>query len=160
VAGVLADRYGSRLISIAGLLVIIAGCLSMITITVDVTPLGFVARMIPLGFGFGLFQTPNNSAIMGSAPRHRIGIASGLLSLSRTLGQSTGLPLMGALFAAQALAYAGLPAGTDATTAPPLALVAGVTGTYAIGAGIILAATLLAWWAYRLDRRTAAALAS
>jgi EmrB/QacA subfamily drug resistance transporter len=159
VAGVLADRYGSRLISIAGLLVIIAGCLSMITITVDVTPLGFVARMIPLGFGFGLFQTPNNSAIMGSAPRHRIGIASGLLSLSRTLGQSTGLPLMGALFAAQALAYAGLPAGTDATTAPPLALVAGVTGTYAIGAGIILAATLLAWWAYRLDRRTAAALA-
>jgi len=159
-SGMLADRYGSRLISIVGLIVIIAGCLSMVTLTAEVTPLGFVARMIPLGLGFGLFQTPNNSAIMGAAPRHRMGIASGLLSLSRTLGQSTGLPLMGALFAAQALAHAGLPVGSDVTTAPPQALVAGVTGTYLIGAGIVLAAAVLAWLAYRLDRRTAAALAS
>lgn len=153
VAGVLADRYGSRLISMAGLGVITAGCLGMTTMTADITPLGFVVRMLPLGFGFGLFQTPNNSAVMGAAPRHRIGIASGLLSLSRTLGQSTGLPLMGAIFAAQALAFAGLPIGTDATTAPATALVAAVAGTYRIGAGIILVAAVLAWWAYRLDRR-------
>jgi EmrB/QacA subfamily drug resistance transporter len=153
-AGILSDRYGSRVISMTGLVVIIAGCLSMTTLTMDVTPLGFVARMIPLGIGFGLFQSPNNSAIMGTAPRHRMGIASGLLSLSRTLGQSTGMPLMGALFAMQVLAFAGLPAGTDVTTAPPLALVAAVAGTYRIGAIIMLAATAVAWWAYRLDRRT------
>jgi EmrB/QacA subfamily drug resistance transporter len=154
-AGILSDRYGSRVISMTGLVVIIAGCLSMTTLTMDVTPLGFVARMIPLGIGFGLFQSPNNSAIMGTAPRHRTGIASGLLSLSRTLGQSTGMPLMGALFAMQVLAFAGLPAGTDVTTAPPLALVAAVAGTYRIGAVIMLAAwTAVAWWAYRLDRRT------
>jgi EmrB/QacA subfamily drug resistance transporter len=153
-AGILSDRYGSRVISMTGLVVIIAGCLSMTTLTMDVTPLGFVARMIPLGIGFGLFQSPNNSAIMGTAPRHRTGIASGLLSLSRTLGQSTGMPLMGALFAMQVLAFAGLPAGTDVTTAPPLALVAAVAGTYRIGAIIMLAATAVAWWAYRLDRRT------
>jgi EmrB/QacA subfamily drug resistance transporter len=160
VAGILADRYGSRLISLAGLGAIIAGCLLMTTMTADVTPLGFVARMIPLGLGFGLFQTPNNSAIMGEAPRHRMGIASGLLSLSRTLGQSTGLPLMGALFAANALRYASLPAGTDVTTAPPLALVAGVSGTFGIGAGIVTAAAVLAWWAYRIDRKFTAAAAS
>jgi EmrB/QacA subfamily drug resistance transporter len=154
IAGILSDRYGSRLISMAGLAVIIAGCLSMTTLTAEVTPFGFVARMIPLGIGFGLFQSPNNSAIMGAVPRHRMGIASGLLSLSRTLGQSTGLPLMGALFAAQALAFSGLPAGTDATTAPPLALVAAVAGTYRIGAVIVLAAIGIAWWAYRLDRST------
>jgi EmrB/QacA subfamily drug resistance transporter len=153
-AGILSDRYGSRVISMTGLVVIIAGCLSMTTLTMDVTPLGFVARMIPLGIGFGLFQSPNNSAIMGTAPRHRTGIASGLLSLSRTLGQSTGMPLMGALFAMQVLAFAGLPAGTDVTTAPPLALVAAVAGTYRIGAVIMVAATGVAWWAYRLDRRT------
>jgi EmrB/QacA subfamily drug resistance transporter len=153
-AGILSDRYGSRVISMTGLVVIIAGCLSMTTLTMDVTPLGFVARMIPLGIGFGLFQSPNNSAIMGTAPRHRTGIASGLLSLSRTLGQSTGMPLMGALFAMQVLAFADLPAGTDVTTAPPLALVAAVAGTYRIGAVIMLAATGVAWWAYRLDRRT------
>lgn len=155
-AGMLADRYGSRLISIIGLFVIIGGCLSMVTLTAEVTPLGFVGRMIPLGLGFGLFQTPNNSAIMGAAPRHRMGIANGLLSLSRTLGQTTGVPLMGALFAAQALAFAGLPVGTNAATAPPQALVAGITGVYAVGAGIMVVAALLALWAYRLDRRTAA----
>jgi EmrB/QacA subfamily drug resistance transporter len=153
VAGILADRFGSRLISIVGLVVIIAGCLWMSTLTVASDPLPFVARMFTLGFGFGLFQTPNSSAIMSAAPRQRMGIASGLLSLSRTLGQSTGVPLMGALFTAQTLAYTGLPAGTDATTAPPAALLAGVTGTFGIGAGIVLLAALLAWWAYRLDRK-------
>lgn len=155
-AGILADRYGSRLVSMAGLSLIAAGCLGMTTMTSEISPMGFVARMIPLGFGFGLFQTPNNSAVMGAVPRHRVGIASGLLSLSRTLGQSTGLPLMGAVFAAKALAYAGLPVGTDATTAPPLALVAAVVGTYRTGFVVILVALGLSWLAYHLNRRLAA----
>ena len=48
----------------------------------------------------GIFQSPNNSAIMGSVSRAHLGVASGLLSLTRTLGQTTGVALIGALWAA------------------------------------------------------------
>jgi EmrB/QacA subfamily drug resistance transporter len=152
-AGTLSDRFGSRVISLVGLILVIFGCLAIGTFNQHVTPLGIVARIVPLGLGLGMFQSPNNSAIMGSVPRERLGVASGLLSLSRTLGNSTGLPLMGSLFTARVLGFSHMPAGVDATTAPPDALVFGVTSTYHMAAFGVLAATLLAVFALWLDTR-------
>lgn len=152
-AGSLSDKFGSRGISLVGLLVIVIGCLSVSTLGPDTTAAGFILRMLPFGLGLGLFQSPNNSAIMGSAPRDRLGVASGLMSLSRTLGSTTGVPLMGALFASLVLAFAGLPPGTDATTAPPAALIAGVNGTYRLAAFVILASASVASIALWIDRK-------
>lgn len=153
VAGALSDRFGSRGISLIGLVLVIVGCLAIGTLHQDVTALGFAARLVPFGIGMGMFQSPNNSAIMGAVPRDRLGVASGLLALSRTLGQTTGLPMMGTLFAAQVVAFANLPAGTDATTAPPSALVAGINGTYQTAAFIILTSLALAIVALWIDNR-------
>ncbi len=153
VAGTLSDRYGSRVISLIGLLVLAAGCLVMSTLHTGVTPLGIVARLVPFGIGFGLFQAPNNSSIMGSAPRERLGVASGLIGLSRTLGNSSGLPLMGSIYGAFVLAAGNLPAGTDVNTAPAQAVVSGIQGTYIIAAAGIFTATLLAVLALWVDTR-------
>ena len=152
-AGALSDRYGSRVISLLGLVIVVGGCLSISTLHADVTPLGYVARLAPLGLGLGMFQSPNNSAIMGAAPPDQTGVVSGLLALSRTLGSTSGLPLMGALFTAQVLAAGQLPTGTDVTTAPAAALVSGVNGAYRVAALVILAATVLAALALWLDSR-------
>lgn len=154
-SGILSDRFGSRGISMAGLTVVLLGCLTMSTLSQETTPLGIMLRLAPIGIGFGLFQSPNNSAIMGTAPRERLGIASGLLSLSRTLGQSTGLPLMGVVFSAFAVraSRGGLPAGADITSASPAALTSAIHGTYLVGAGVISLALLLAVIAYRLNKR-------
>jgi len=153
VAGSLSDRFGSRGISMFGLVVVIFGCLTISTFNENVTALGFIIRYLPLGIGLGIFQSPNNSAIMGAAPRNRLGVASGLLSLSRTLGQTTGLPLISTLFSTLVLTFAHLPAGIDATTAPGAALVAGINGTYRTAAGIIFLSFLLAAVALWLDQR-------
>lgn len=155
VAGGLSDRFGSRGISLIGLLVIVTGCLLTGTLNADTTPLGFILRMIPIGIGLGLFQSPNNSAIMGAAPHHRLGIASGLLSLSRTLGNTTGLPLMGAIFTSLVIAAGGALAGADVTAAAPEALVMAVAGTYRVAAVIIAVAAGLGVFAYWYDRRKA-----
>ena len=45
---------------------------------------------------------------MGAARKERLGIASGFLAMTRTLGQTTGVAVIGTIFAAQAAAYAGL----------------------------------------------------
>ncbi|MBI4928046.1 MAG: MFS transporter, partial [Anaerolineae bacterium] len=160
VAGLLSDRFGSRVISLVGLLIAALGCFGISTLTADVTPLGIVLRLAPLGLGFGLFQSPNNSAIMGAAPRKRLGVASGLMSLSRTLGNTTGLPLIGTIFTAQVLLAAGLPVGSPVTGVPAQALVDGVTGTYRIAILFILAAAGLGLYAWRADEARKAASAA
>jgi len=153
ISGALSDRFGSRVISLIGLVMIAAGCLLLSTLHIEVGVWGFVARMAPLGIGMGMFNSPNNSAIMGAAPRERLGVASGLLALSRTLGQTSGLPLAGAIFSALVTAHGGLPAGADVTAAPPEVLAAGVTGAFRIAAMFILASTALAGFALWYDTR-------
>jgi EmrB/QacA subfamily drug resistance transporter len=152
-AGGLSDRFGSRGISLIGLVLIATGCFLVSTLSVDSTPIGYILRLIPFGIGLGMFMSPNNSAIMGAAPREHMGVVSGLLALSRTLGQTSGLPLMGSIFTSLVLLAGKLPAGTDATTASPQAVVAGINGTYRSAAWMILAATALAVVALWLDRR-------
>ena len=153
VSGTLSDHWGSRGISIAGLLVVVVGCLALNGLTTQTTGWEYILRIIPLGVGLGLFLSPNNSAIMGAAPTKHLGVASGLLSLSRTLGHASGVPLMGAVFSAQTLAVAGLPAGSDTIRAPVSAMARGVAHTFGFGAALVLLPTLLAVAAWIIDRR-------
>lgn len=57
-----------------------------------------VRRMVICGIGFGFFQTPNLKAIMSSAPRHRSGSASGIVTTARLIGQTTGAALAALCF--------------------------------------------------------------
>jgi hypothetical protein len=84
-------------------------------------------------------------------------VAGGTLALARTLGNASGLPLMGAFFSARVEAAAGLPAHADLALAPAAALAAGVRGTFRLAmAGVLLAAGLAAWnWARGRARQRA-----
>lgn len=156
-AGALSDRYGSGLITLLGLLLQAVGCLTLSTLNPETAPLGYILRVFPLGLGLGLFHSPNNSAIMGAAPQRSLGVAGGMVALARTLGNASGLPLMGAFFSARVEAAAGLPAHADLALAPAAALAAGVGGTYRLAmAGLLLAAGLAAWKWLR-ERRVAGA---
>ena len=153
ISGSLSDRFGSRLICLIGLAIVVMGCLYMSTLTTTTPTLGFALRLAGFGVGLAIIQSPNNSAIMGAAPPTKLGIASGLIALSRTLGQTSGLPLMGALFTAQVLLFSGLAHGSDVTAAPAAALVSGVNITYRMAALVMLFSTLLAALALWLDYR-------
>jgi fucose permease len=142
-SGVLSDRLGTRGLSIIGLFIMASGCLSISTLNAGVGVVGYLVRMAPLGLGLGIFQSPNNSAIMGEAPPERLGVASGLLSLTRSLGQTTGMPIMGAIFTASLLASANMTSFSSIIDAPPDALVGGLTATYRIGGIFILVFTAL-----------------
>lgn len=152
-SGWLTDRHGPRVISILGLLVTVGACIAMTTVDKNVTVWGLMFRVLPLGMGLGLFQSPNNTAVMSAAPVKHLGVASGLLALSRTLGHTTGVPLAGALFSAMVLAAAGLGAGALVTSTSPEALVWGVRCVYGAAAGIDLMAAVLAIAAWRIARK-------
>lgn len=151
-AGWCADRFGARVVSLLGLMILVGGCLTLSGITLHVSVLEYVLRVLPLGVGLGLFQAPNNSSIMGRAPRNRLGLSSGLVSLSRTLGNTSGVPLMGAVFSLYFLSVAPGADQANLMGAPPEALVAGVTGAFRVGAWLGTSAVVLALYSWWLNR--------
>ncbi|MCP6762121.1 MAG: MFS transporter [Fischerella sp. CENA71] len=138
-AGTLSDRFVSRLISSIGLGLMIGSCLGISTFDARMTELNYILLYSIYGIGLGLFQSPNNSTVMGAASRERLGIVSGLLSLSRTSGGTVGVPLMGTVFGAL---VASVTAGTDVSIAPAEAIVVGFQGTVRFAALILCGAAV------------------
>ena len=84
--GMLSDRYGSRLISTAGLIISLVGLAGLALMQYDTPyPVIFVWLFIN-GFGSGLFQPPNTSAIMASVPLERRGAASAMRAFFNNTG--------------------------------------------------------------------------
>jgi MFS transporter, DHA2 family, multidrug resistance protein len=94
IAGRLADRYSAGILGGIGLAVMVCGL--VLTMLMPATaPWPDVAwRLALCGAGFGLFQSPNNRVLIGSAPADRAGAGSGMLSTSRLVGQTTGSALV------------------------------------------------------------------
>ncbi|MTJ11323.1 MFS transporter [Anabaena sp. UHCC 0187] len=148
-AGMLSDKFGPRIITLIGLILMAVGCLLISTFNTELTIINYMIAIIPYGLGIGMFQSPNNSAIMGAAPQDSLGVASGLLSLSRILGQTIGVPLVGALFSFVTLNNTQLTTNIDVTNAPIKSLVLGTQITFEFIAILLLVSTVLAiclWW--------------
>ena len=153
IAGSLSDRFGSRPISVVGLLALLAGYWSLTSLSPESTVLGYVLRLLLLGLGMGIFQSPNNSAIMGSVPRERLGIASGLLSVTRTLGQTVGIAILGAFWASRVITYAGGDVSGGATSAPPTAQIPALHDTYMLSTVLVGLGVILSVWGLFQERR-------
>lgn len=97
-AGRLADRYSAGVLGVLGLVAFAAGLALLALLPASPGNADIVWRMALCGIGFGLFQSPNNRAILGSTPPERSGGASGMLATARLLGQTTGAALAALLF--------------------------------------------------------------
>jgi DHA2 family multidrug resistance protein-like MFS transporter len=99
--GRLSDRYPAGALGGCGLTVMAAGLALLSVLPAHPTAFDIVWRLLICGIGFGFFNTPNNRAIITSAPPQRAGAASGMQATSRLLGQSmgaAGVALMFGLF--------------------------------------------------------------
>jgi EmrB/QacA subfamily drug resistance transporter len=85
-AGVWADRFGSRALAAWGMVVSALALAGMTTLGVH-TAYGWAALwLFVVGVGSGMFNSPNTAAMMGTVPTYRRGIAAG----ARTMLQNTG----------------------------------------------------------------------
>jgi EmrB/QacA subfamily drug resistance transporter len=151
ISGTLSDRFGTRPVSLLGLCFIVGGYLTMTTLQADSSQLGFVLRMLPVSIGMSIFNSPNNSAIMGAVPRARLGIASGILSMVRTLGQVTGIAALGAFFTSRVSYYGG---GVELNAAPPQSIVLALHDQFFLVAGLIFVGLIVSLLTWRWERRT------
>jgi MFS family permease len=96
-SGALSDRIGSRPFAVCGMVLCATGLLLMSGLEANSSVPDVIWRLIICGVGSGMFQSPNNSAIMGSVPVMRLGVASGMISTMRTVGMVLGIAVVGAV---------------------------------------------------------------
>src|SRR5690606_37222460 len=85
----------SRLLSSLGLFISAIGLVGMMIIKQTTTIAALIIWMIVMGFGSGMFFSPNTNAIMSAVPTERRGIAAGVRIMLQNAGNiiSIGLAL-------------------------------------------------------------------
>jgi MFS family permease len=97
ISGYLSDRFGARLFSTTGLLLIAAAFAGLLLIPVNFPYAVFAALLLLSGLGQGMFSAPNTSSIMGSVPANQRGAASGMRSTFQNAGTSLSIGVFFAL---------------------------------------------------------------
>lgn len=87
VSGRLSDRYDPRILASIGMGVITGGLIMLTFLTESSTLTYLVVILAIVGFGFGMFSSPNTNAIMGSVDRKYLGVASATVGTMRLTGQ-------------------------------------------------------------------------
>jgi EmrB/QacA subfamily drug resistance transporter len=85
-AGIWADRHGSRALAALGMIVGALALAGMTTLGIDSPGWQPALWLFVVGVASGMFNSPNTAAMMGTVPPYRRGIAAG----ARTMLQNTG----------------------------------------------------------------------
>lgn len=93
VSGYLSDKIGSELLTFLGLLFTSAGLFLMSTLNQYSNLWVLTFFVVIMSIGNGLFQSPNNSLIMSTVPKNKLGIAGSVNALVRNLGMVFGISL-------------------------------------------------------------------
>jgi EmrB/QacA subfamily drug resistance transporter len=141
-AGRWVDRVGSRRATVVGLAAVAVGAALLGMMPLELGVAGYVAPLVLMTAGYGLFQAANNTAVMSGAKPDQRGVCSGLLNLSRNMGLVTGVSAMGAVFAFAAGAG-------DLAAAQPEAVARGMRVTFAVATLLVGSALVVARTGHR-----------
>jgi EmrB/QacA subfamily drug resistance transporter len=141
-AGRLTDRVGPRPLMTLGLVLVSASIFLQSGISVHTSYARLLPGFVLMGLGIGLVMSPMSTAAMNSVDRTKAGAASGVLSMSRMVGGTFGVAVMGALITALGRSNIDsrlpqLPASTRAQLANALGSGGTPAGTHSLPASVI-----------------------
>ncbi|CUH97260.1 hypothetical protein P22_3387 [Propionispora sp. 2/2-37] len=109
ISGYLSERINPAFLSTAGLTTTTLGLIWLATLNATPSIWRIAVGQAILGLGNGLFQSPNNNSVMSAVPPAKLGIAGGINSLVRNIGQVCGIAIAISIFEnRQAAALSGL----------------------------------------------------
>jgi EmrB/QacA subfamily drug resistance transporter len=86
-SGRLSDKFDPRILSSAGMGIIVVGLGMLAFITQNTQNAYLIACLVILGTGFGMFSSPNTNAVMSSVEKRYLGVASATIGTMRLAGQ-------------------------------------------------------------------------
>jgi len=97
-AGAISDRVGTRWPAMLGM-ALLAVAMYLLSRLGPTSSMAYIGTAIgTAGLGMGIFVAPNNSTMLGAAPKNRLGIAAGVLATARYIGMISGVGVSGAIF--------------------------------------------------------------
>ncbi len=141
ISGVVSDRIGTRPLAFSGMSIAAGGLFLLSRLQAGAAATDVAWRLAIVGIGTGLFQSPNNSAVMGSVSVTQLGIASGTLAAMRNVGMVLGIAVAGAVLYNCAPVTHSLQAGAF-RGADVEEFLCGLRWAYITGAGIAGAAAV------------------
>lgn len=154
VAGAASDRVGATGPCLAGLVVYAAGIFLVGSLPADAGPVRIYLTIAFMSVGTGLFQSPNNSLVMGSVEVCDLGFAGSVISLVRNMGMSVGVTGGSALLYGRMSALAGRPLASYVPGEPGLFL-SGFSFAFGVLAAMVAAGAALTLAQAALARRRA-----
>lgn len=131
ISGTISDRVGSRAPAFFGLLLLAFGLYLLSRLDASTSTTAVAAALVATGLGNGIFVAPNNSALMGAAPKGRQGIAAGTMATARVAGMALGVGVAGSVLTTMQRGTAG---------ADPLSrLFAGVDAGFLVACAVAIA---------------------
>jgi EmrB/QacA subfamily drug resistance transporter len=106
-SGALSDRFGAVWFAALGAGVVGVAFVFMLGFGPETRVTEIIPVLALLGVGVGTFQPSNNSIIMGSVPRNRLGTASALIATHRQVGIAVGMAFGGTVFSARRIVHQG-----------------------------------------------------
>lgn len=134
-SGYLSDKYGPNRIAPVAIIIWVFGLVFMSGLSANPTLWDVAIRVFFIGCGVGLFFTPINSSILGSLPKERSGVANGIMSVIRTMGQISGISIGAFVWATQVSQLSG-GQYVDFSQAPQSVLQQGYSNTMLVAAAI------------------------
>jgi len=99
-SGALSDKIGSVVLTTAGLVINGMALILLANINLHTSLVLILVYIAFMGLSLGLFQAPNNSGIMGSVPKNKLGAANGITQLIKNIGMVIGIAFSVSLFTA------------------------------------------------------------
>lgn len=106
IAGKLSDRFSAAILGGVGMVILALGLLSLLTVDSHTPGIIIAIEFAVCGFGFGLFQSPNNRTMVNVSPRERSGASSGMLGTARLIGQTSGASVVALVLTVSSVPYA------------------------------------------------------
>jgi MFS family permease len=144
-SGRLVDAWGHLRVMTIGLALMAVGVFLLAFLPAVIGATGYMLALAILTPGYQLFQSANNTAVLGTVPADTRGTVSGLLALSRNIGLIAGASVMGAVFAFGV-------GQTEMAHAGPAEIENGMQLTFNLAGAIILVAIGIGRSTVRADR--------
>mgnify|MGYP005837454389 CR=1 FL=1 len=136
-SGWLSDRIGPVALTCGGMVVMGLGLAALGNLSLQSSQLEIVLKLFFFGTGIALFNSPNNSALLGSVSRDKLGIVGGLLATMRNVGMLMGIALSVAVFTMILQNYLA------AQVNYKLAFIRALSKTFWLGSGLSILGILL-----------------